>query len=173
MTGSSICTCRHFWCVTLQADKLDHVGILHHNPEGEVIFFHRTSGGKVNPMAPPGEQILQPHYTTVPLTAKAAWEFFNDAAESANYRYAKDRIQKGALAKCASVKDRQLLYRPICAGVAVQAQDTLPVSVLTQQDLQGTQLGTVYNISTAKFLELQEKMQIPGQQFLKELGWWR
>ena len=154
----------------LQGTKLEHVGILHHNPQGQVAFFHRTSGGKVNPLAAPG-QVFQAHYTTVPLTAQAAWDLFDGAAKSGNYRYPKDRIQTGALAHCSIAKGSQLLYTPSCAGVALQEQDALPVSVLTQQDLIGTQLSIVYDFSKAKFIELQEIMQVPGQQFLKELAW--
>jgi len=154
----------------LQGTKLEHVGILHHNPQGQIAFFHRTSGGKVNPLANPG-QLFQAHYTTVPLTAQAAWDLFDGAAESGNYGYPKDRILAGAIGQCDIADSDQLLYRPSCAGVALQEQDTLPVSVLTQQDLVGTQLSVVYDLSTAKFVALQEMMQMPGQQFLRELAW--
>ncbi len=156
----------------LQGSKLEHVGILHHNPQGQVAFFHRTSGGKVNPVAAPG-QLWQAHYTTVPLPAQAAWDMFDGAAESGNYRYPKDRIQAGTLTQCMLMEGRQLMYRPACAGVALQEQNSLPVSVLTQQELQGTQLGTVYDIAYSKFVALQEMMQVPDQKFLKELAWLR
>ena len=74
----------------MQGDKLEHVGILHHNPQGQVAFFHRTSGGKVNSLAAPGD-MFNTNYTTVPLTAKAAWDMFEGASESGNYRYPKQR----------------------------------------------------------------------------------
>lgn len=155
-----------------EGSKLEHVGILHHNPQGQVAFFHRTSGGKVNPLAVPG-QLWQAHYTTVPLPAQAAWDLFDGAAESGNYRYPKDRIQAGALKQCALIEGRQLMYQPTCASVALQEQHILPVSVLTQQDLQGTHLSTVYDMSYSKFVALQEMMQVPDQRFLKELAWLR
>ncbi|DBA91081.1 TPA: hypothetical protein ACH3X1_016046 [Trebouxia sp. C0004] len=155
-----------------EGSKLEHVGILHHNPQGHVAFFHCTSGGKVNPLAAPG-QLWQAHYTTVPLPAQAAWDLFDGAAESGNYRYPRDRIQAGALKQCALIAGRQLEYRPSCAGVALQEQNSLPVSVLTQQDLQGTKLSTVYEASHSKFVALQEMMQMPDQKFLKELAWLR
>lgn len=158
--------------VWLQGTKLEHVGILHHNPQGQVAFFHRTSGGKVNPLAAPG-QLWQPHYTTVPLSAQAAWDFFDGAAESGNYRYPKDRIQTGALGSCALVEGTSLVYRPSCGGVALQEKNTLPVSALTEQDLQGTQLRTAFEFSHAKFIALQQMMQEPDQQFLKALPWLR
>jgi len=98
---------------------------------------------------------------------------FDSAAESGNYRYPKDRIQAGALKECMLIESRQLMYWPSCAGVALQEENSLPVSVLTQQDLQGTQLGTVYDTSYSKFVALQEMMQVPDQKFLKELAWLR
>lgn len=155
-----------------EGGKLEHVGILHHNPQGQVVFFHRTSGGKVNPMAAPG-QLFESHYTTVPLPAQAAYDLFEGAAESGNYRYPRDCVQTGTLAQCKLAEGNQLLYRPSCAGTALQEQDLLPVAVLTQQDLIGTQLSVVYDFTTAKFIELQKMMQVPGQQFLKELPWLR
>ena len=157
----------------LQSEKLEHVGILHHNPQGQVAFFHRTSGGKVNPMAPPG-QIFNADYTTVPLTAKVAWDMFDGAAESGNYRYPKDRIQAERLSHCTLFKGDQLLYTPSCgADELLQQQEMLPVSVLTDADLQGSQLQVVYDFSNAKFRELQEMMQLSDQQFLKQLAWYR
>lgn len=126
----------------------------------------------MNPVAAPG-QLWQAHYTTVPLPAQAAWDMFDGAAESGNYRYPKDRIQAGTLTQCMLMEGRQLMYRPACAGVALQEQNSLPVSVLTQQELQGTQLGTVYDIAYSKFVALQEMMQVPDQKFLKELAWLR
>ena len=66
-----------------------------------------------------------------------------------------------------------LVYRPSCGGVALQEKNTLPVSALTEQDLQGTQLRTAFEFSHAKFIALQERMQEPDQQFLKALPWLR
>ena len=63
------------------------------------------------------------------------------------------------------------MYRPACAGVALQEQNSLPVSVLTQQDLQGTQLGTIYDMAYSKFVA--QMMQVPDQKILKELAWLR
>lgn len=83
----------------MQGDKLEHVGILHHNPQGQVAYFHRTSGGKVNSLAAPGD-MFNTNYTTVPLTAKAAWDMFEGANESGNYRYPKQRIRTGMLSNC-------------------------------------------------------------------------
>ena len=156
----------------MQGDKLEHVGILHHNPEGQVAFFHRTSGGKVNPMATPGD-MFSTDYTTVPLTAKAAWDIFDGAAESGNYRYPKDRIRTGTLSRCTLLHGIQLLYRPSCEAGLLQEDDALPVSALTNDDLQNTQLRTVYEYSNAQFHELQTMMQVPDQQFLKQLAWYR
>ena len=156
----------------MQGAKLEHVGILHHNPQGRVAFFHRTSGGKANPVAEPG-QLFQAHYTTVPLPAQIAWEMFDGAAESGNYRYPKDRIQTGRLGHCTIIEGNQVVYRPSCAGSALQEQQSLPVYVLTQQDIVGSQLAAVYDFSHARFIQLQEMMQTPGQQFLKELAWLR
>lgn len=149
------------------------MGILHHNPEGQVAFFHRTSGGKVNPMAAPGDQLFNTDYTTVPLTAKAAWDVFEGAAESGNYRYPRNRIRTGALSKCTLILGNQLQYRPSCEIGLLDEDDTLPVSVLTNDDLQSTQLKSVYDYSDAQFRELQAMMQTPDQQFLKKLAWYR
>ena len=70
---------------TEQGPKLEHVAILHHNPQGHVVFMHRTSGGKVNPIATPGA-LFEPHYITLPLHPQAAWDMFEGAAEDQNYR---------------------------------------------------------------------------------------
>lgn len=156
----------------MQGDKFEHVGILHHNPLGQIVFFHRTSGGKVNPMAAPGT-IFSTDYTTVPLTAKAAWDMFEGAAESGNYRYPKDRIRTGTLSSCTLLDSHQLLYRPSCKAQLLQEEDGLPVSALTNLDLQGTQLIKVYNLTNTKFRDLQEMMQTSDQQFLKQLPWYR
>lgn len=156
----------------MQGDKFEHVGILHHDPSGQIVFFHRTSGGKVNPMAAPGN-IFVTDYTTVPLTAKAAWDMFEGAAESGNYRYPKDRIRIETLSSCTLLDSHQLLYRPFCKAGLLQEEDDLPVSALTNQDLQGTQLISVYNLSNTMFRELQEMMQTSDQQFLKQLPWYR
>ena len=156
----------------MQGDKLEHVGILHHNPGGQVAFFHRTSGGKVNPMAAPGD-MLSTDYTTVPLTAQAAWDVFDGAAETGNYRYPKDRIRTGMLSRCTLLQGNQLLYRPSCEAGLLQEDNALPVSVLTNDDLRNTQLKTVYEYSNAQFQELQAMMQISDQPFLKQLAWYR
>lgn len=123
-------------------------------------------------MAAPGD-MFSTKYTTVPLTAKAAWDMFEGAAESGNYRYPKDRICTGTFAKCTLLDSDQLLYRPSCNAGPLQEEDVLPVSALTDQDLQGTQLASVYNFTNTKFCELQEMMQAADQHFLKQLAWYR
>lgn len=168
LTALSIVYC-DACCYTVQVDKLEHVGILHHDPQGQVAFFHRTSGGKVDPLAAPGH-MFSTDYTTVPLTAKAAWDMFEGAAESGNYRYPKDRIRTGMLSGCTLLDNNQLVYRPSCTAGLLQENDTLPVSVLTDEDLEGTQVREVYDYAKVKFRELQERMQISDQQFLKQLG---
>lgn len=124
-------------------------------------------------MAAPGDQLFSTDYTTVPLTSKAAWDIFEGAAESGNYRYPKNRIRTGALSKCTLMLGNQLQYRPSCEAGLLQEDDTLPVSVLTSMDLQNTQLQSVYDYSDRQFLELQAMMQTPDQQFLKQLAWYR
>ena len=145
------------------------MGILHHNPEGDVVFFHRTSGGKPNPMASPGN-LFEPHFTTLPLHPQAAWDMFDGAAESGNYRYPKDRIQAGILEKCQLTAEKQLLYSPDCSGAEVSVSiDKLPLPVVTQKDLQDTLLGQAYQTSTSLFIALQQFMQEPDHHFLKDL----
>lgn len=124
-------------------------------------------------MAAPGDQLFSTHYTTVPLTAKAAWDVFEGAAESGNYRYPKNRIRTGGLSMCTLTLGNQLQYRPSCETGLLDENDTLPVSVLTCDDLQSTQVQTVYDYSDAQFRELQAMMQTPEQQFLKQLAWYR
>ena len=127
----------------------------------------------MNPIAMPGE-MFSPHYTTVPLTAQVAWDIFDGAAESGNYRYPNSRIQAGMLLQCTLLEGNQLLYRPPCGAAGpLQESDVLPVSVLTDADLQGSQLKEVYDFSNTKFCELQERMQLPEQQFLKQLPWYK
>ena len=152
-----------------QGEKLEHVGILHHNPQGEVVFLHRTSGGKPNPLAPPG-QFFEPHYTTLPLHPQAAWDMFDGAAESQNYRYPKSRIQSGILKQCHLISGTQLLYEADCSDAAVSfSEDQLPLPVITQEDLQGTTLGLAYELSKSLLIALQQFMQAPDHQFLKNL----
>ena len=134
-----------------------------------MVFLHRTSGGKLNPLATPG-QFFEPHYTTLPLHPQAAWDMFEGAAESQNYRYPKPRIQTGMLDQCKLVSGTQLLYTPDCSGAAVSiSEDKLPLPVITQEDLQGTQLGLAYEVSQSLFIALQQFMQVPDHQFLKNL----
>lgn len=153
----------------IQGKKLEHVGILHHNPNGEVAFFHRTSGGKPNPLATPGE-FFHPHFTSLPLHPKAAWDMFDGAAEDQNYRYPRSRIKPMALEKCKLSDGKQLLYSPDCSGTSVRiSEDTLPLPVITQNELRGTMLGQAFEVSNLLFTELQQFMHEPDHHFLRDL----
>ena len=72
-----------------EADKLEHVGIIHHDSAGSPAFLHRTSGGKLDPST---DAYFTVDLITLPLSPKRAYALFEGAAETGNYRYPKDRF---------------------------------------------------------------------------------
>ena len=69
--------------------KLEHVGIIHHNPQGSTAFLHRTSGGKLDPNS---DTYFSVDFITQPLSPQRAFLLFEGAAEDTNYRYPRDRF---------------------------------------------------------------------------------
>lgn len=159
-------------CMTcLQNPKLEHVGILHHHPNGSIAFLHRTSGGKVNFM---GTDIFRAMYITPPLHPKVAFDMFEGAAEVGNYRYPIDRINYTVLASCKLQDGGDLLYKPACGDSMQQADaPTLPVPVMTPDMLPGSRLKSLLEASYQRFADLSALMQQPEQTVLKQLMHWK
>eukprot|EP00891_Asterochloris_glomerata_P004322 jgi/Astpho2/4322/fgenesh1_pg.00065_%23_12_t len=146
--------------------KLEHTGIFHHAPSGQVAFFHRTAGGKTNMIY--GE-LLRADHVSMPLDPQTAFDFYTDAGDPDNYRFPRGSIDAQALADCTVLDgDHELSYRALCPGAR---RSGLPVPVMAQTALQGTQLHTLLTMSYTAFLEYQERFQDTDQAILARLPW--
>ncbi len=158
--------CFHSTSTAPQKLKLEHTGIFHHAPSGQVAFFHRTAGGKTNMIY--GELLCADH-VSMPLDPQTAFDFYTDAGDPDNYRFPRGSIDAQALADCTVLDgDHELSYRALCPGAR---RSGLPVPVMAQTALQGTQLHTLLTMSYTAFLEYQERFQDTDQAILARLPW--
>ena len=72
-----------------KSGKLEHVGIIHHDPAGSPAFLHRTSGGKMDLLS---DAYFTVDFITQPLSPQRAYVLFEGAAEVGNYRYPRHRF---------------------------------------------------------------------------------
>ncbi len=89
LASSMQCHCDDPCVMQDDLGKLEHVGIIHHNPEGSAAFLHRTSGGKLDPGS---DGYFTVDFITQPLSPQRAYVLFEGAAEDGNYRYPRERF---------------------------------------------------------------------------------
>ena len=156
----------HLSSTAPQKPKLEHTGIFHHAPSGHVAFFHRTAGGKTNMIH--GE-LLRADYISMPLDPQTTFELYTGTGEPDNYRFPRASMDPQALVDCTVLDgNHELTYQASCPDAR---RSGLPVPVMTQTALEGTQLHQLLTMSYTAFLDYQERFQDTDQAILARLPW--
>ena len=131
-----------------------------------MAFFHRTAGGKTNLIH--GE-LLRADYISMPLDPPTAFDFYTDAGDPDNYRFPRGSIDAQALADCTVLdRDDNLSYQVSCPGARRRG---IPIPVMAQTALEGTQVHEMLTMSYTAFSEFQQRFQDTDQAILARLPW--
>ncbi|KAK9862082.1 hypothetical protein WJX84_012147 [Apatococcus fuscideae] len=169
-----------------KSGKLEHVGIIHHDPAGSPAFLHRTSGGKMDLLS---DAYFTVDFITQPLSPQRAYVLFEGAAEVGNYRYPRHRFGSLGTSRAARQTRSPPLEQEsfqVCLMSHADAQhancgddgrEDLPVPII-RSDRLGDRLGdpklaAVLEASYKGFEELRGRLRQPNNDFMTGIAWLR